>query len=136
LFTLRVEGVEVHLRGIPAEIERLAKAEAARRGITLSEFISQAIVLATRAHESDAGRRLAPLAVERVWYGDHREEVAHKYGGKIVAILNSGVIYAGDTLVDVATDVRSRVGDRPVYVVNLAIPRKPILAPSPARGVA
>jgi len=126
----------VHLRGIPAEIERLTKAEAARRGITLSEFMSQAIVLATRAYESDAERRLAPLAAERAWYDGHREEVAREYDGKVVAILDSGVIYAGDTLVDVANEARAHFGDRPIYVVNLTTSRKRSLAPSPARGVA
>jgi hypothetical protein len=126
----------MNLRGIPAEIERLAKAEAAHRGITLSEFISRAIVLATRAYESDAERRLTPLAAERAWYDHHRAEVTREYEGKIVAILDSTVIYAGDTLIDVAKEVRSRVGDRPVYVVNLTIPQKRVLAPSPARGAA
>jgi hypothetical protein len=126
----------MHLRGISAETERLAKIEAARRGISLSEFVSYAILRATRAFESDAERRLAPLAAERVWYEEPRDEIARKYDGKIVAIANGDVIFVGDTLVDVANEVRSRIGDQPVYVVNLTAPQKRKLAPSPARGVA
>jgi len=122
----------MHLRGISAETKRLAKIEAARRGISLSAFVSDAILRATRAFESDAERRLAPLTAERVWYEEHRDEIARKYRGKIVAIANSDVIFVGDRLVDVANEVRSRVGDRPVYVVNLMAPQKRKPAPGAA----
>ncbi len=124
----------MHLRGISSETERLAKAAAARRGISLSEFVSHAILQATRAAESEAERRLAPLSAERAWYDEHRDEVVEKYNGKIVAIANGEILVAGDSLVDVAGEVRSKLGDRPVYVVDLTSQRQPRVAPSPARG--
>jgi hypothetical protein len=126
----------LHLRGVSPEIERLAKMEAARLGKSLSEFVSDAIQRAARASESESERRLAPLTAERAWYETHRDEVAREYAGKIVAIANGGVIVAGDALIDVAREVRARIGDQPAYVVNLAKQPKPKLAPSPARGAA
>ncbi len=124
----------MHLRGIPSEVERLAKMEAARRGVSLSDFVTAAILAASHSAETDAERRLAPIASERLWYDANREAVAQEYAKKIVAISGSGVIYAGDTLVEVAKEVRARIGDRPVYVVDLTGKRGP--GPSPARGSA
>ncbi len=127
----------MHLRGISAETERLAKVEAARQGKSLSEFVSDAILRAARASESESARRLAPLAIERAWYEAHRDEVARAHAGKIVAIAGEEIIATGSVLVDVARDVRSRIGERPAYVVNIVAKQpKRKLAPSPARGVA
>ena len=124
------------MRGISAEIERLAKVEAARRGVSLSEFVSSAIIAATRAREDDAERRLAPLAAERAWYETHRDAVAREHHGKIVAICGGAVVFSGESLVDVANAVRARLGDRPVYAVDLTVAQGRTLPPSPARGFA
>ena len=126
----------VHLRGISPDIQRLAKAEAARRGVTLSEFVSQAIIQATGVFAADAERRLAPIARERKWYEAHREELTQKYDGMFVAISDDGVLCVGETLIAVASEVRQRIGHRPVFVVHVTSTPKRRLGPSPARGAA
>jgi hypothetical protein len=126
----------MHLRGISPEIERLAKIEAARRGISLSEFVSDAIQRAARAFETEASLRLAPLSAERTWFEEHRSELARTHAGKIVAIAGGAIIASGDTLVDVANDVRSLIGNSPAYVVTISADQKRSLSRSPSRGAA
>jgi hypothetical protein len=114
------------LQGISEEVERLAKAEATRRGITLAEFVSHAIVTASRVSNAEFNfeKRIAPLAEERAWYQAHREEIARDYAGKMVAISKSAVIGSAKNTYEIANLARAKIGDRPVYVVDLRDPRE------------
>jgi hypothetical protein len=124
----------VHLRGVSPEVERLAKVEAARRGMSLSAFVSMAIeaVAAKDAHDRNAARP-SPFAVERTWFEEREDELRAAYPGKMIAILGQEVVDSGDTLPELARRLQAKYGMTPVFVVDLTEDRRPRLAPPISR---
>lgn len=88
--------VPVYLRGIPAEIVREAKAQAARRGVTLAGFVAETLGRALYASESrlqaDPPQQGEGLDAELRWYEKHREQLVQKYAGQFIAIVNQRVV--------------------------------------------
>jgi hypothetical protein len=89
--------VPVYLRGIPEEIVREAKAQAARRGVTLAGFVAD--TLARAMHESakpvDVMIASTPdedLEAEVRWYEENRAQLVRRYEGQFVAIVKQRVV--------------------------------------------
>jgi hypothetical protein len=81
----------MYLRGFPQRLAREAKAAAARRGITLAEFVREAVAshLTRRQHNQNAADE---IVAGQAWYEHHRAQVSRKYAGQYVAITNGGVL--------------------------------------------
>jgi hypothetical protein len=81
----------MYLRGFPQLLAREAKAAAARRGITLAEFVREAVAshLTNRQHAQSGSDEIGS---GRAWYERHRAQVDRRYGGQYVAITKSGVL--------------------------------------------
>lgn len=90
--------VPVYLRGIPAELVREAKAQAARRGVTLAGFVADTLARAiyepatvldgNSAHEASGEE----LEAEVRWFEQNRDQLVRKYDGQFVAIVKQRVI--------------------------------------------
>lgn len=93
--------VPVYLRGIPAEVVREAKAQAALRGVTLAGYVAETLARAAQEPSGSPGAsaRREPtsqadgdLATEARWYEQHRERLSREYEGEFIAIVNKRVV--------------------------------------------
>lgn len=84
----------LYLRRLPRQLTREAKAEAARRGISLTAFTREALVTALRkrtahAEEIDGAGSIRP---DLDWFEANRERLWRRHPNEYVAILHRKVI--------------------------------------------
>ncbi|MGQ0549889.1 MAG: DUF5678 domain-containing protein, partial [Armatimonadota bacterium] len=121
----------VYLRGIPEHVVREAKAAAARRGVTLAVFVSEALAQSLGVDavgSEDAG----DLRAEMAWYQTHKRKLLPRYRDQYLAIVNRKVVDHDKDFGALARRVFKRLGVRPIFmpkcvdgdrVVNLPSPR-------------
>ena len=89
----------LYLRGIPRKLVREAKAEAARRGMSLTAFareaLARALGMGTTAADTSAARE--PEGIEAIrpdldWFEANRKRLLRRYHGDYVAIINRKVL--------------------------------------------
>ncbi len=106
----------VYLRGLPTRLVREAKAAAARRGITLTRYVTEAL----RRHLSAAGSSSADvpedLQAGLVYYETHASELADRYRGQYVAVGAAGVVGHDRDFDRLARRVFDARGSRPVLI--------------------
>jgi hypothetical protein len=96
----RKKPVPVYLRGIPAEIVREAKAQAARRGVTLAGFVADTLARAIYEPAKVVAAKTTTVAeppdedleAEARWYEQNRDQLVRRYDGQFVAIVKQRVI--------------------------------------------
>jgi hypothetical protein len=128
----------LYLRSVPDEVVREAKAAAARRGVTLAAFVSEALAStlglqtpggpvargpsgaptdrASGGAASDRARPPAGLEAEMAWYDAHRRTLIPRYRGQYLAIANQKVIDHDKDFDRLARRVFARLGPRPVFM--------------------
>jgi len=84
----------LYLRGMPRHLVREAKAEAARRGMSLTAFAREAL---SRALGADRGRGRAPEGVGAIradldWFARNRRRLVRRYRDEYVAIVNRRIV--------------------------------------------
>lgn len=124
------EKTTLYLRGVPRAVVREAKAAAARDGVTLAQWVTARLA---RAFEP---RMPVPepsdeLSQDLAFFEAHRSELAHRYAGEYVAIINRDVIDHDASFEALATRVFRKHGPRPVCmplvgrtVVRVRSPRR------------
>ncbi|MET0388859.1 MAG: hypothetical protein ABW321_23000 [Polyangiales bacterium] len=133
----------VYLRGIPAHVIREAKSIAARRGITLAVFVTDAIVRAIRqAHEhadeqvngaASAGGAddIDDLSSDMRWYEQHRARLSRELAGQYAAIIDHSVVDHDADFDALARRVFTRHGLRNVFMPQVAAQARPVRVRSP-----
>lgn len=127
----------LYLRGVPRNLVREAKALAARRGITLTALVVEALA---REVEPRAGPRAGgvprELRADAAWYEAHRRELLRRYRGQYLAIREGKVIDHDRDFAALARRVFEHLGPHPVYMPKCVPERRIVRAPSPrvARG--
>lgn len=120
----------LYLRGIPTGLVRELKAEAARRGLTLTAL---AIAALARALGSDSGDDLKPLEADMAWYEAHRRQLLRRYAGEYLAIAGRRILDHDPDFSALAGRVFAKVGVRPIFmpqcvaddqIVHLRSPRR------------
>jgi len=81
----------LYLRGIPRTLVREAKAEAARRGMSLTAFARDALARALgKTGEDDEGIRSIRPDLE--WFEANRKRLAKRYRDEYVAVIDRKVV--------------------------------------------
>lgn len=82
----------LYLRGVPRQLVREAKAEAARRGMSLTAFAKEALAraLGTTAAEDDQG--IQSIRPDLEWFEANRKRLAKRYRDEYIAIINRKVV--------------------------------------------
>lgn len=120
----------LYLRGIPSSLVRQLKAEAARRGVTLTAL---AIAGLTRALGTESQDDLGPLAADMAWYEAHRRQLLRRYAGEYLAIAGRRVLDHDPDFSALAGRVFAKAGVRPIFmpqcvatdhIVHLRSPRR------------
>lgn len=143
----------VYLRGIPAHVVREAKAVAARRGITLAVFVTEAIVRAIRQSQEQAPREHAAtldtdspdpldldldlddkaddLSSEMRWFEQHRERLNRELSGEYAAIIEHEVVDHDADFDALARRVFAKHGLRNVFMPYVGTQVRPLRVRSP-----
>lgn len=123
----------IYLRGIPGNVVREAKAIAARRGVTLASFVTDAIVRAIRHYDEPVNAppavALAPnhaddapdatgddLVQDMRWYEENRDRLAKELSGEYAAIVDQEVIDHDADFEALAKRAFARCGLRNVFM--------------------
>lgn len=133
----------IYLRGLPAQLVREAKAIAARRGITLASFVTEAIVRAIEQAGARVGvsepeasnatptEEADELASEMRWFEHHRERLSRELAGEYVAIVEHAVIDHDADFDALARRVFARIGTRNVFMPLVGPKSAPLRLRSP-----
>lgn len=125
-------GTTLYLRGVPRELVREAKAEAARRGLTLTAFVTDAL---RRALEGQTNAFEAPPADELAkslrWFEQNRARLLRRYRDQYVAIHRNRVVDHDRDFDALARRVFRRFGTRPVCMPKVTEGERVVHVPSP-----
>lgn len=105
----------LYLRGLPEGLVREAKALAARRGITLTAFVAQALERAVGGTGAQRPRT-HDLSEDMAWFKKNRARLGAKYTDEYVAIVGQKVIDHDAEFGPLAQRVFGKLGRRPVFM--------------------
>jgi anaerobic glycerol-3-phosphate dehydrogenase len=103
----------LYLRGVPTSLVRELKAQAARRGLTLTAL---AIAGLTRALGTESQDDLKPLEADMAWYDAHQRQLLRRYAGEYLAIADRRVLDHDPDFSALARRVFAKVGVRPIFM--------------------
>lgn len=103
------------LRGLPVELVRETKAAAARRGKSLTAFVSEALARSLRV-ESAPSDEADALADDIAWYQRNRPKLLQRYRGEYVAIVDRAVVDHDRDFSALSERVFGRFGYRSIYM--------------------
>lgn len=105
----------LYLRSLPEQVVRHAKVEAARQGITLAQFVADAIEGAVRGEEPDA-ELPENLVADAAWYEEHKGRLLKRYEGEYLAILDGEVADHDPDFTALSDRVFAEHGPRPIFM--------------------
>lgn len=123
----------LYLRGVPRQLVREAKAEAARRGMSLTAFAKEALARAlsrTGAEETD---EIKPIRPDLDWFEANRQRLVRRYHGEYVAIVNRRVVDHDPDFGALAQRVFAKHGNRPIAMPKVTPQARVIQLRSPRR---
>ncbi len=125
-------GTTLYLRGVPRELVREAKAEAARQGLTLTAFVAEALRRALeRTGPGPEVRPADELAESLRWFEQNRARLLRRYRGQYVAIHRNRVVDHDRDFDALARRVFRRFGPRPVCMPKVTEGERVVHVPSP-----
>jgi hypothetical protein len=123
----------LYLRGVPRELVREAKAEAARRGMSLTAFAKEALARALGRAADGGMDETKPIRPDLDWFEANRKRLVRRYPDEYVAIVNRRVVDHDRDFGALAQRVFAKHGNRPIAmpkvtpeprVVHLRSPRR------------
>lgn len=128
----RGRSATLYLRGVPRQLARAAKAAAIERGVTLAQFVTEALQEKLTALAVPGGTdALEALQTEIEWFEANRARLLEAYGGRYVAIVDRQVVDADDDFAQLAHRVFARLGSRPVFMPKVTPGERTVRVPSP-----
>jgi hypothetical protein len=121
----------LYLRGIPRQLVREAKAEAARRGMSLTAFAREALAkaLGRRAEDDD----IRPIRPDLDWFTANRKRLARRYRGEYLAIINKRVVDHDADFSALALRVFAKYGSQPIAMPKATPEERVVHIPTPFR---
>lgn len=115
IFVVMASGKAIFLRNVPTSLIREAKATAARRGVTLTTIVSEALA-SSLSVDGPSSRPPGDLDRDMAWYRKNRAKLLRRYKDEYVAIIDERVVDHASEFHDVATRVFARFGNRSIYM--------------------
>lgn len=106
------------LRNLPTDLVREAKAAAARRGKSLTAFVSEALTRSLRVEDPPSDESDA-LVDDIAWYQRNRSKLVRRFRGKYVAIIDAAVVDHDRDFSALAARVFRRFGNRSIYMPHV-----------------
>ena len=130
----------LYLRGIPRKLVREAKAEAARRGMSLTAFAREALAraLGIGTLGADASRSQEPEGIEAIrpdldWFEANRKRLLRRYRDEYVAIINRKVVGHDPDFGALAQRVFAKYGMRSIAMPKVTTEERVVEIPTPWR---
>lgn len=122
----------LYLRGVPRELVREAKAEAARRGMSLTAFAREALAkaLGSGSEEEDDIRSIRP---DLDWFEANRKRLARRYRNEYIAIVDKKVVDHDGDFSALAQRVFAKYGPHPIAMPKVTPEERIINIPTPLR---
>ena len=121
----------LYLRSVPEGLVREAKAAAARRGVTLNVFVSEALAATLGIDVPRKAERPQGLGADMAWYDAQKRSLLRRYRGRYVAIVNRRVVDHDREFDRLARRVFKRFGVRPVFMPKCLDEERVVTIPSP-----
>lgn len=125
----------LYLRGVPRELVREAKAEAARRGMSLTAFAKEALGRALGGTPVDVADEVKPIRPDLDWFEANRKRLLRRYRDEYVAIVNRKVVDHDPDFGALARRVFAKYGRRPIAIPKVT-PEAPLIHLRSPRRVA
>lgn len=123
-------GATLYLRGLREEVVRESKARAARRGITLTAYVTE--LLEREVSDQPAEDRVsAGVTSDLAWYRENRERLSGRHADQYVAVVDHQVVDHDREFAALAHRVFERLGDRTVVIPNCILAERLVSLPSP-----
>jgi hypothetical protein len=122
-------GLTLYLRGLPDALVRAVKAEAARRGITLTALVAE--FLRTGVGSDVQNGASQDLSGDIRWYQANRRRLLRRYRDEYVAIHEGKVVDHDRNFDALASRVFARFGPRPVFMPKVTEEDRVVRLPSP-----
>lgn len=124
----------LYLRGVPRKLVREAKAEAARRGMSLTAFAKEALARALGATTS----REEPEGIEAIrpdldWFEANRKRLLRRYRNEYIAIVNRKVVDHDPDFGALARRVFAKYGVKSIAMPKVTAEERVVNIPSPWR---
>ncbi len=121
----------LYLRAVPEHLVREAKAAAARRGLTLTAFVTDALGQALGSEGPEQRGNSVNLEAEMAWYQSHKPELLRRYAGEYLAVVDRKVLDHDRAFDPLARRVFKRLGVRPVFMPRCVDGERVVSLPSP-----
>lgn len=121
----------LYLRGMPRDLVREVKAAAARRGITLTALVKEALASAIGLDVSQPVEPPDEFRRDWAWYQKHKPKLLRRYANEYVAILNRKVVDHGRDFSALARRVYGRYGVRSICMPKVLPGEEVVNIPSP-----
>lgn len=125
----------LYLRGVPRELVREAKAEAARRGMSLTAFAKEALARALSRPADEDESDVRSIRPDLEWFEANRKRLARRYRDEYVAVVNRRIVDHDRDFGALAQRVFAKHGNRPIAMPK-ATPEPPIIHLRSPRRVA
>ena len=131
----------LYLRGIPRKLVREAKAEAARRGMSLTAFAREALAraLGIGTLGADASRSQEPEGIEAIrpdldWFEANRKRLLRRFRDEYVAIVHRKVVDHDPDFGALAQRVFAKHGMRSIAMPKVTAEEQVVEIPTPWRA--
>lgn len=126
-------GSTLYLRNLPASLVREAKANAARRGITLTALVEESLTALIERAPPFHDQVPEQLSAEQDWYEAHKAELLAQYPGEYLAIVKQEVLDHDHAFDALARRVFERLDRQPVFMPKCVPGERVIALRSPRR---
>lgn len=125
----------LYLRGIPRKLVREAKAEAARRGMSLTAFAREALAraLGTGAARTEEAEGIEAIRPDLDWFEANRKRLLRRYRDEYVAIVNRKVVDHDPDFGVLAQRVFTKHGMRSIAMPKVTAEEQVVEIPTPWR---
>jgi hypothetical protein len=121
----------LYLRGLPKAVVRESKAVAARRGMTLTSYVTEILARAASVDDEAPVATDDRLAADRGWYMQNRDRLAEQHEGSYLAVVDQQVVDHDPEFAALARRVRDRFGRQPVLMPRCVSGGRAVNLPSP-----
>lgn len=123
----------LYLRGVPRSLVREAKAEAARRGMTLTAFAKEALARALGSTAEDDEDAIRPIRPDLDWFAANRTRLVRRYRDEYVAIINRKVVDHDRDFGALAQRVFAKFGVKAIAMPKVTPEERVVSIPTPFR---
>ena len=124
----------LYLRGVPRELVREAKAEAARRGMSLTAFAKEALARALGRAPAEDVDEIKSIRPDLDWFEANRKRLLRRFRDEYVAIVNRKVVDHDPDFGALAQRVFAKHGMRSIAMPKVTAEEQVVEIPTPWRA--